>query len=130
MIKILKLTTGVEVVGHVEYVDPMQIVLRNPLQINYKYYIGALPSVSFARYIMFAENDTVSFDKIHVVNEVTARESFSNFYLSAVKEYITDVQQSIDDELNSAEYKPKTTTEQDLHLRMLEAMSVDGVTSN
>ena len=45
MIKIIKLISGVEVAGELTKEDEYGIVLKYPLQLNYKYYMSSYPSV-------------------------------------------------------------------------------------
>lgn len=131
MITILKLTNGVEVVGEVEIENNNEVILRHPLQINYRYYISAIPSVSFVRYVVFAESDCVSFDRMHIMNQVKPRESFANFYESVAAEYYTRIEQSIDAELRMlTDGEPTPAAENELHKSILESMSVEGTTVN
>lgn len=125
MITILKLTNGVEVVGEVEHENSHEVVLKNALQINYRQgFATPIPTVSFVRYIMFAGTDTVTFDRMHIMNQVRPRASFEKFYYVAVKQFSEDVEQLIDNELSDI-----PTTENRLE-GMLEGMSVEGMTIN
>ena len=126
MISIVKLTSGTEIVGSVEHENSHEIVLGNPLQINYRYFTGPVPSVSFVRYIMFAQAESVTFDKMHVLHVVQARESFARFYGTAVKQFSKDVVQMIDDELSDV----PTEVSRDQLESALESMSVEGMTVN
>lgn len=127
MITILKLTNGIEVVGELQRESSHDVELKNPLQINYRYFVGHIPTVSFVRYIMFAGSSTVVFDKMHVMNCVPARESFSKFYYSAVEQFSTDVEKMIDKELNST---PADEISGEQLGDLLETMSVEGMTVN
>lgn len=124
MIVILKLTNGVEVVGEIEHENSYEIVISNPLQINYRYFNGPLPSVSFVRYIMFAEATSVTFDRQHVMHQVKARESFDGLYKNAVSSFSDNVAKMIDDELKG------DTVSKDQLEQLLESMPVEGMTVN
>ena len=101
MIVILKLNNGTEIVGELVDEKPASITLRKPFQINYKYFYGPLPSMSLAKYMMFADNDTFSFMKDTFINRVEARKPFAEFYLLTSSTYDTDIAEKIDDELRA-----------------------------
>lgn len=124
MIVILKLTNGTEVVGEIEHENSYEVVISNPLQINYRYFNGPLPSVSFVRYIMFAETSSVTFDRQHVMHQIVARESFANFYRSSIEGFSNNVVKMIDDELQG-----ESVTKDQLE-QLLESMPVEGMTIN
>lgn len=124
MTSILKLSNGLEIVGTVELNNDYGIVVDRPLQINYRYFQGSIPSVSFVRYIMFAETQTYSFKQQDVINVVNAREAFANYYNNVVDQYYSELEKVIDKELSSIS---KTDN---LHESILEMMSVEGATMN
>ena len=124
MTSILKLSNGLEIVGTVELNNDYGIVVDRPLQINYRYFQGSTPSVSFVRYIMFAETQTYSFKQQDVINVVNAREAFANYYNNVVDQYYSELEKVIDKELSSI------SNNDNLHESILEMMSVEGATMN
>ena len=100
MIKIIKLTNGIEVVGDVQEMGPL-FIMKDPFQINYKYFYGPLPSVSLAKYLMFADNAEVVFNQKDVMNTVAPRKAFADFYEVTVKQFNSAIMPSIDAELET-----------------------------
>lgn len=124
MITILKLNSGVEVVGREEVENQTSIILNKPLQINYRYYQGSVPSVSFVRYIMFSQSEDIMFNKLDIVNRVVARPAFAGYYTNVVEQYYSALEKIIDKELALT---GDTTTPYD---QLLEMMPIDGATMN
>lgn len=124
MTSILKLSNGLEIVGTVEINNDYGVVVDRPLQINYRYFQGSTPSVSFVRYVMFADTQTYSFKQEDVMNVVTAREAFANYYHNVVEQYYSELEKVIDKELTSISNNDR------LHESILEMMSVEGATMN
>jgi len=127
MTSILKLSNGLEVVGTIEVENDYTVVVNKPLQINYRYFQGSIPSVSFVRYIMFAQSDSISFSTQDIMNVVSARESFASYYANVVDQYYGDLEKVIDKELVSITVSP---SEKGFHESILESMSVEGATVN
>lgn len=127
MTSILKLSNGLEVVGTIEVENDFTVVVNKPLQINYRYFQGSMPSVSFVRYIMFAQSDSISFSTQDIMNVVSARESFASYYANVVDQYYGDLEKVIDKELDNITTSP---SEERFHESILESMSVEGATVN
>lgn len=127
MTSILKLSNGLEVVGTIEVENDFTVVVNKPLQINYRYFQGSIPSVSFVRYIMFAQSDSISFSTQDIMNVVSARESFALYYANVVNQYYGDLEKVIDKELENITTSPSVET---FHESILESMSVEGATIN
>jgi hypothetical protein len=127
MTSILKLSNGLEVVGTIEVENDYNVVVNKPLQINYRYFQGSIPSVSFVRYIMFARSDVVGFCTRDIMSIVDARESFALYYANVVDQYYGDLEKVIDKELENITITP---TEKGFHESILESMSVEGATIN
>lgn len=124
MTSILKLSNSIEIVGEIEIDKPDYIVINKPLQINYRYFQGSVPSVSFIRYSMFGQAESITFQKRDVLNVLTAREAFAAYYTNVVDQYYANLEKIIDKELVDT-----TTTEQQYD-SILARMSVDGATVN
>ena len=127
MTSILKLSNGFEVVGTIEVENDFTVVVNKPLQINYRYFQGSIPSVSFVRYIMFAQAESISFSTQDIMNVVSARESFASYYANVVDQYYGDLEKVIDKELENITISP---SEKGFHESILESMSVEGATIN
>lgn len=130
MITIVKLANGIEVIGEAVTSNSSYVVLERPLQINYRYFVSTTPSVSFVKYILFAETDSVTFDRMHILNEVKPREAFERFYLHSVQHYYADLGKMIDDELTGLMEQRSQTTMDDHMKHILETMSVEGAPIN
>lgn len=129
MVVLLKLINNVEVVGEVEAETSDLIILKNPLQINYRYYIGSMPSVSFVKYSMFADSDTASFNRSHVITNHRARDAFVDFYYHSIGNYSST--DNVDDELKTiVEREQAEDNRSEFFKSVLENMSVDDLVKN
>ena len=129
MITIIKLNNGIEIVG--KLVDSYKdiISIEKPLQINYRYFIGATPSVSFVRYVMFSKSDIIMFNRSDIINTVDARDSFANYYHTVVDYYFDELEKQIDAEFESLIDSESTNKEQQMK-RILEMMPTDDTPVN
>ena len=129
MVVLLKLINNIEVVGEVEAETSDLVILKNPLQINYRYYIGSMPSVSFVKYSMFADSDTASFKRDHIITNHRAREAFVEFYYHSVGDYSST--NNVDNELkNIVEREQAEDNKSEFFKNVLENMSVDDLVKN
>lgn len=126
MITIIKLNSGLEVVGNLDYESNDFLVLSKPLQINYRYFVGPSPSVSFIRYIMFGDSHNITFQKQHIITKVLARDSFKAVYETHAKYYYDEHEKIIDAELELH----KKETQDDNMKGFLESLSVEGASVN
>lgn len=130
MITILKLVNGTELICDMKKETSESFVVEKPLMINYRYYFGSTPSVSFVRYIMFADNDIVTFARKDIMHEVSPREAFANYYKSVVEYYYGELEQAIDKELDSVTSPSKTTSQEQHMKKILEMMPIDDTPMN
>jgi hypothetical protein len=133
MILIIKLTNGTEVVGELVKDTPAAIVLRDPFQINYKYFYGPLPSMSLAKYMMFTDNDTFVFNKDDYLHGYEARKPFADFYLLTASVFKQELAEKIDDELRDNVELRSSTDEsvKEKHFKnLLESISPDDMSMN
>ena len=129
MIKILKLVSGVEVVGDVTQVTPSEITVDKPLQINYRYFIGSVPTASFIRYCLFGQDTTITILRNHIISQHSIRDSFAKVYEDNADYYYGEHQTMIDRELEGVSAEQRSN--QDEHLKkLLEMMPVDGAQVN
>jgi len=124
---ILKLSNGTEVVGDLLNKNGHSFTISKPLQINYRYYQGSVPSISFVRYIMFSDSENVTFNFDDVMHNVTAREAFARYYTTVVDNYYGELEKVVDKEFDSA--APITNKDQ-LLTAILDQMSIDEATVN
>jgi len=129
MIKIIKLISGNEIVGVVSETSTGQITVDNPLQINYRYYMGSTPTASFIRYCLFGEDTTAQILREHIISQHSVRDSFRKVYDSNVKYYYGEHQQMIDGELESLSAAQESAQDEQLK-KLLEMMPVDGAPVN
>ena len=121
MIKIIKLISGVEVAGELTKEDEYGIVLRYPLQLNYKYYMSSYPSVNLSKYIMFAGEDDIHFPYTTIINMVDPRSAFEEYYIKAVAETKSELDIMIDRQLLDM-VESTVVTKDEMLAALLEAM--------
>jgi hypothetical protein len=126
MITILKLSSGYEIAGMLEYENNDIVVLNKPLQINYRYFVSPSPAISFVRFIMFGEDQNVTFPRSHIIAKVKAREAFTNVYEHHAEYYYTEHQKIIDSELELH----KKMTEDEETKNFLASLSFEGSAVN
>lgn len=126
MITIIKLNNGLEIVGWKEYENGEILVLKKPLQINYRYFVGPSPSVSFVRYIMFSDTHEIYFQKSHIISTSKARSSFVSVYEHYSEYYYGEHEKLIDSELKLHQ---KSNEEDDMK-SFLDSMPVEGASIN
>lgn len=126
MITIIKLNNGLEIVGLKEYENDEILVLKKPLQINYRYFVGPSPSVSFVRYIMFSDTHEICFQKNHIISSSRARSSFISVYDHYSEYYYGEHEKLIDSELKLHQ---KNSEEEDMK-SFLDSMPVEGASIN
>lgn len=100
MVKIIKLQNNSEIIGTLvgDYSDMM--VINNPFTINYMFSPkNQRPIIGLLRYLPFAEQREISFQKNYILNIVDARFSMADYYLAVLKSHETDIDESIDREL-------------------------------
>lgn len=102
MISIIKLINGIEVIGDIVS-NENNVVIKNPLQINYRYKNEFSPPViSLTRYSPFAETFEVSFKKENVLNILTPIVNMTRYYNTSLKNIEQHIDPSIDQELSAA----------------------------
>ncbi len=121
MIKIIKLISGVEVAGELTKEDEYGIVLRYPLQLNYKYYMSSYPSVNLSKYIMFAGDEDIHFPYTTIINMVDPRSAFEEYYIKAVAETKSELDIMIDRQLLDM-VESTVVTKDEMLAALLEAM--------
>lgn len=128
MITIIKLVDGTEVAGEVEDETSNHIIMRNPLQINYRHTLSStVPSVSFSRYILFADSENISFDKYHIMNRVNARPEFDGFYKTSISQIKESLDPQIARDLSEA-IDPELTSKEELYSAILRSIDPDQMT--
>lgn len=127
MTTIIKLASGVEIVGDIEINNNYNVVLNKPLQINYRYVFGATPAVSFVRYIMFADSQSVSFNKEDIMHMVTPRQAFVDYYQDVVDDYYDRLEKIVDAEFEAC---LNSTTQEKYMKDILEMMPIDNAPVN
>lgn len=101
MVKIVKLQNSTEIIGTVvgDYSD--MVVINNPFTINYLFTPKSQrPMIGLLRYLPFAEQREITFQRNSILNIVDARSSMADYYTAVLKSYATDIDDSIDKELN------------------------------
>jgi len=101
MVKIIKLQNNSEIIGTMvgDYLG--EVIMSNPFTINYMFSPKSQrPVIGLLRYLPFAEQRDISFDRDSILNVVDARSSMSNYYSAVLRSHETDIDGIIDRELN------------------------------
>lgn len=101
MITLIKLVTGDEIVGEVVDLiegDDRMLLIKNPLRVVYQQTPRGVPNTVIARFLVFGESDSVVFNADCIVAVSQPRESFVNYYRSALKHY-EDLDEELDEQL-------------------------------
>lgn len=123
MIVLLQLSTGVEIAGEWDAacdVHANNLLIKRPLQLNYKYFVGGAPTINFSRYMMFGKTDTITFNTSFIVNKIEARDHFVSVYQKHAEYYYNHHQKSIDEELQNS-----APSEDEHLLNMLKMMPIE-----
>jgi len=102
MVSIIKLVDGTEVVGLIVQEDQSVMMLKDPLQINYRQRPDTLPAIYLHRYIPFAGVNTFEFKKEHILNKVKPLENLERYYSAVLKTLTDGIDSVINDELANA----------------------------
>ena len=102
MVKIIKLQNNSEIIGTVAHETNNEVIVDNPFTINYMFSSSNdRPIIGLLRYMPFADKRQIAFSKDHVLHIMDARVSMSSYYTSTLETYINEVDESIDDELDT-----------------------------
>jgi hypothetical protein len=102
MVKIIKLQNNAEIIGTVAHETNNEVIVDNPFTINYMFSSSNdRPIIGLLRYMPFADKRQIAFSKDHVLHIMDARVSMSSYYTSTLETYINEVDESIDDELDT-----------------------------
>lgn len=126
MVTIIKLNNGLEIAGVYEFENNDVLVLKKPLQINYRYFVGPSPSISFIRYIMFAESHNIAFRKEHITSQTKARQTFVSVYEHHSSYYYDEHEKIIDSEL---QLHNKNNDDESMK-NFLDSLPIDGASIN
>jgi len=108
---LIKLISGIEVIGNIKKRTPTQLVLTNPVQINYKNEFSSLPHVSLTRYMQFANTRDISFERSLIVSEAGVIEGMGGYYEIAVDQMVKEIDGIISEELDRASNTSDSPTE-------------------
>lgn len=130
MIVLLRLVDGTEVAGELEEEVGTHVILKNPLQINYRHTMSSTtPSVAFSRYMMFAGTETISFDNYHIMNRAVARPEFEGFYYTSVSQIKESLDPQIGRDLADAD-ETAPTNKEDLYAAILHSLDPNNMSSH
>lgn len=102
MVSIIKLIDGTEVVGKIVQEDQSVMMVKDPLQINYRQRPDTLPAVYLHRYIPFSSSHTFEFKKDHILSNVKPLVNLEKYYSAVLKTMHESVDSAINEELASA----------------------------
>ena len=114
MVKIIKLQNNSEIIGEVISEAGDSVVVDNPFTINYIFTPKSQrPVIGLLRYLPFADQRIISFQKNHILHAVDARPSMSGYYIAVVKSHVSEIDDSMDRELT--EITEIENADSDLH---------------
>ena len=99
------------------------------MQINYRYYLSALPNVSLVGYAMFAKEQNIMFSFTNILHQYKPKEAFIKFYSHTVEQYKERIEKSIDIDLEAAS-KTHDEKQQSYLKELLESMPTDKASIN
>jgi len=126
MVKIIKLQNNVEIIGTFAHETNNEVIVENPFTINYIFSpSNDRPIIGLLRYMPFADKRQIIFNKDHLLHIMDARPSMSNYYTSTLQSYVSEVDDSIDIELDSIVEQDELEQESSAELlaAMLERMN-------
>lgn len=122
MVKIIKLQNNAEIIGTIAHETNNELILDNPFTINYLFSAtNDRPIIGLLRYMPFADKRQILFNKDHILHTMDARASMANYYTTTLQAYVSEVDESIDTELD-AMVELDTQQEQDHSAELLHAM--------
>ena len=124
MVSLIKLTSGAEVIGTIKQESKSSIVVSNPLLLNY--YVkgpGHPPAVSIQRYIPFAKETEIEFQREHIITIAAPKDGMNNYYMNALRQIEHNVDKMIENELIAASKEEEPTEEEvEMAVAMVERM--------
>lgn len=100
MVKIIKLQNNSEIIGEIISEAGDTIVVDNPFTINYIFTPKSQrPVIGLLRYLPFAEQRIITFQKNHILHVVDARPAMSGYYVAVVKSHVSEIDDGMDREL-------------------------------
>ena len=113
MLALLKLQNGTEVIGNVREDQETKVVLEDPLQINYLFIsTQPMPTVSVSRYMPFASDKIVTFEKKNLLHVVKPKQAMIEYYNHALNNYKVVIDKNIEslyDETSTSNLKIDNT---------------------
>lgn len=121
MISLIKLTDGTEIIGNVLEETKNEVVVDNPLQINYTIKNHANPPViSLQRFMPFSGTTISKFKQEHVISKVAPLSNMIKYYDTSLKGIQSHVDPALDQELAIASGDDSLSLESEAKLAMLE----------
>lgn len=100
MVKIIKLQNNCEIIGSMVEDNKDNVVIDNPFSINYMFTATSdRPIIGLLRYMPFAEERQMSFQKSGIINIANARASMSSYYDVILDSHLSDIDDHVDNEL-------------------------------
>lgn len=100
MVKIIKLQNNCEIIGSMVEDNNDNVVIDNPFTINYMFTATSdRPIIGLLRYMPFAEERQMTFQKSGIINIANARASMSSYYDVILDSHLSDIDDYVDTEL-------------------------------
>ncbi len=128
MIVVAKFTDGTEIIGELTHEAENMITIAHPLQIIYKYSMTSpLPTVSFARYMMFADITEFDFQKVDFIVVSPAVPNVIPVYKRMIQMLSND---KSSDELKDVSAASIEEMKKDLYSSLLESLDGEEMTKH
>lgn len=125
MIALIKLTNGTELIADVIKQDEQSVILRDPLQINYRQRMDMSPPAVFLhRFIPFAHNTDHTLRDDHVLSYSIPLPGLVSYYCATLNAIRNSVDKFVDDELTIAANSYSEAEEDEIKRAMIEKDSL------
>lgn len=121
MLQIVKLTSGVEIVGDVTLVHADgDITVDDPLQISYRTNSNGVNGVALQRYSHFSTQRSFIFKNIHIEAMCKPVEGMDHYYQSALKMIREEIDPALVEDLKVLQQQITNPPTQESYIAMLE----------
>lgn len=121
MLRIIKLTSGKEILGTITGEDDSSIFVSDPLLINYLRTSTHIPAVTLQRYSLFSNQLEVEFKKYHIEAVLEPFEGTQTYYDSMLQTIKEDVDPGVQRDLSRRNEEDSESSGEG-YLAMLEAI--------
>lgn len=130
MISLIRLKDGTEILCVVQEQTNTDMVIVDPLQINYRMVAAqAAPAVSLSRFMPFAADPVFLINQSDILDVARARDSVAQYYEYTLENFIRDLDARIDEEMmrsSMTEDEEAAMDSDDAYTKLLEKFEPNG----